>query len=147
MKITSVVAAALAVVACLVAGAEAAPSQTERNKAVVLEFWRVVFEAQNVEAAKSYLAEDYIQHNPLVKTGRAGFVEFFGKIWKQPRPVEARLRKPPELIIAEGDLVTLVWKRQLPEPTDKTKTYEAFWFDVLRVKDGKLVEHWDSATK
>jgi predicted SnoaL-like aldol condensation-catalyzing enzyme len=147
MKVTSVVAAALAVVVSLVAAAESSPSQTERNKAVVLEFWRVVFEAQNVEAAKSYLAEDYIQHNPLVKTGRAGFVEFFGKIWKQPRPVEATLRKPPELIVAEGDLVTLVWKRQLPEPTDNTKMYEAFWFDVLRVKNGKLVEHWDSATK
>jgi predicted SnoaL-like aldol condensation-catalyzing enzyme len=122
-------------------------NQAEQNKALVLEFWRVVFEAQNVEAATNYLAEDYLQHNPLARTGRAGFIEFFGKIWKHPRPVEPKLRNPPELVIAEGDLVTLVWKRRLPEPTDKTKTYEAFWFDVLRVKDGKLVEHWDCATK
>ena len=43
--------------------------------------------------------------------------------------------------------MTLVWKRNLPEPTDKAKSYEAFWFDVKRVKDGKLVEHWDNATK
>ncbi|MGA2279278.1 MAG: nuclear transport factor 2 family protein [Verrucomicrobiota bacterium] len=127
--------------------AQVPQSQTERNKALVLEFWRVVFEAQNVEAATNYLAEDYIQHNPLAKTGRAGFVEFFSKIWEHPRPVAPTLRNPPELVIAEGDLVTLVWKRRLPEPADKTKTYEAFWFDVLRVKDGKLVEHWDCATK
>lgn len=148
MKITSVIAASILTgLLCIPASAQSPQSQTERNKALVLEFWRVGFEAQNVEAAKNYLSEDYIQHNPLVRTGRLGFVEFFSKIWKQPRPVEATLRNPPELVIAEGDLVTLVWKRHLPEPNDKTKTYEAFWFDVLRVKDGKLVEHWDSATK
>ena len=56
---------------------------------------------------------------------------FFGKRWKRPKPVEATLRNPPGLVIAEGDLVTLVWKRNLPEPTDKAKTYEAFWFDVM----------------
>ena len=129
------------------ANAQSPQSQTERNKAVVLDFWRVVFEAQNAEAAKNYLAEDYIQHNPNVPTGRAGFVDFFSRIWKQPKPVEATLRNPPALVMAEGDLVTLVFKRQVPEPTDTMKRYEAFWFDVLRVKDGKLVEHWDPATK
>ncbi len=72
---------------------------------------------------------------------------FFGKRWKRPKPVEAALRNPPEIVIAEGDLMTLVWKRNLPEPTDKAKTYEAFWFGVMRVKDGKLVEHWDNSTK
>ena len=57
-----------------------------------------------------------------------------------PRPVEAALREAPELVIAEGDLAPLAWKRRLPDPGDKTKTYEAFWFDVLRVKSVKLVE-------
>lgn len=148
MKITSIIVASILTGALFnSASAQSPQSQTERNKVLVLDFWRVVFEAQNVEGAKNYLSEDYIQHNPNVKTGRSGFVEFFSKIWKQPRPVEATLRNPPELVIAEGDLVTLVWKRHLPEPSDKTKTYEAFWFDVLRVKDGKLVEHWDNATK
>jgi predicted SnoaL-like aldol condensation-catalyzing enzyme len=148
MKITSAIAAiVLAGLLSITANAQSPQSETERNKALVLEFWRVVFQAQNADAAKNYLAEDYIQHNPLVKSGRSGFVEFFSKIWKQPKPVEATLRNPPDLVIAEGDLVTLVWKRRLPEPNDKTKTYEAFWFDVMRVKDGKLVEHWDNATK
>jgi predicted SnoaL-like aldol condensation-catalyzing enzyme len=148
MKITSAIAAiVLAGLLSVTASAQSPQSETERNKALVLEFWRVVFQAQNAEAAKNYLADDYIQHNPLVKSGRSGFVEFFSKIWKQPKPVEATLRNPPDLVIAEGDLVTLVWKRRLPEPNDKMKTYEAFWFDVMRVKDGKLVEHWDNATK
>jgi len=148
MKIRSaIVAGILSVALFSSANAQSPQSQTERNKALVLEFWRVVFEAQNAAAANNYLAEDYIQHNPNVKSGRAGFVNFFSGIWKQPKPVEATLRNPPALVVAEGDLVTLVWKRQLPEPADTTKRYEAFWFDVMRVKDGKLVEHWDNATK
>ena len=137
----------LAALSLTSANAQAPTSQMERNKALVLDFWREVFEAQNAAAANKYLAEDYIQHNPTVQGGRAGFVDFFSRIWKQPKPVKPTLQNPPELIIAEGDLVTLVWKRKLPEPTDKTKTYDAYWFDVMRVKDGKLVEHWDNATK
>jgi predicted SnoaL-like aldol condensation-catalyzing enzyme len=148
MKIPSVIVAGILTgVLFSTANAQSPQSQMERNKALVLDFWRVVFEAQNAEAAKTYLAEDYIQHNPNVPTGRAGFIDFFSKIWKQPKPVEATLRNPPALVMAEGDLVTLVFKRQVPEPADTTKRYEAFWFDVLRVKDGKLVEHWDNATK
>lgn len=148
MKITSLIFAGLLTgVLASAATAQVPQTQTERNKALVLDFWRVVFEAQNAAAANNYLAEDYIQHNPNVPSGRAGFVDFFSKIWKQPKPVEATLRNPPAVVMAEGDLVTLVFKRQVPEPTDTTKRYEAFWFDVLRVKDGKLVEHWDPATK
>ncbi len=148
MKITSaIVATILTGVLVSSASAQTPQSQPERNKALVLDFWRVVFEAQNAQAANNYLAEDYIQHNPNVKSGRAAFVDFFSKMWKQPKPVEATLKNPPALVVAEGDLVTLVWKRQLPEPSDTTKRYEAFWFDVMRVKDGKLVEHWDNATK
>jgi predicted SnoaL-like aldol condensation-catalyzing enzyme len=148
MKITSIILASVLTAGVFSSASAQSPlSQTERNKALVLDFWRVVFQAQNAEAANNYLAEDYIQHNPNVKSGRAAFIDFFGKIWKQPKPVEATLKNPPALVIAEGDLVTLVWKRLRPEPTDTTKRYEAFWFDVMRVKDGKLVEHWDNATK
>ena len=120
----------------------------ERNKKVVLDFYRHVFEAQNPAAAADFLTEDYIQHNPRVATGRAAFVEFFSKIWKTPKPVEATLRDPPAILMAEGDLVTLVFKRMKPEPADATKQYESFWFDTFSVNAaGKIVEHWDGGLK
>ena len=40
-----------------------------------------------------------------------------------------------------------MWKVKKPEPSNPAKTYDSFWFDMFRVKDGKLVEHWDNATK
>ena len=49
------------------------------NKRLVYDFWRKVLEAGHLELANQYLDEGYIQHNPNVPTGRAGFVEFFSK--------------------------------------------------------------------
>ena len=127
--------------------ANAEDAKLEANKKAVLDFFRVVFEAENADAANQYLAPDYLQHNPLVATGRDGFINYFKPKWKQPKPVKAKLEDPPVEVIAEGDLVTLMWKTKKPDPQDKSKTYDAYWFDMFRVKDGKLVEHWDCATK
>ena len=40
------------------------------NKRLVYDFWREVFEAGHVELAPKYMTETYIQHNPLVASGR-----------------------------------------------------------------------------
>jgi predicted SnoaL-like aldol condensation-catalyzing enzyme len=136
------------VVAALVASRPAfAADAPEANKKLVLDFFRVVFEAEDVSAAPRFLAEDYRQHNPLVATGRKGFMDYFGPKWKAPKPVKPRLSDPPAEVAAEGDLVFVMWKVPRPEPQDKSKTYDSFWFDAFRVKDGMIVEHWDGATK
>jgi predicted SnoaL-like aldol condensation-catalyzing enzyme len=129
------------------ASAQSGVKQLEANKKLVLDFFRVVFQAENVAAAKDYLPENYIQHNPLVAQGRDGFTNYFKTIWKQPKPVRPTLDNPPAAIIAEGDLVTVMWKEPRPDPEDRSKTYDSYWFDLFRVKNGKLVEHWDNAVK
>ena len=135
----------LAVSAC--ASAQARPSRAEANKRLVLDFFRVVFEAENADAAVDYLTPGYIQHNPRVPTGRDGFVSTFRGMFHGPRPVEPTLRRQPVAVVAEGDLVTVIWKRPMPEPDDPAKTYDSFMFDLFRIEDGKLAEHWDGATK
>lgn len=50
-------------------------------------------------------------------------------------------------MLVDGDLVQLVIRRPRPEPADATKTYNSHWFDLFRVRDGKIVEHWDPALK
>ncbi len=137
----------LLVLALLCGGSAHAGVREDANKKLVLDFFRVVFEAQNAEAAKQYLSPGYAQHNPLVATGRDGFMNYFSAKWKTPKAVKPELSDPPETVIAEDDLVTLMWKVERPEPKDKSKTYESFWFDMFRVKDGVIVEHWDNALK
>ncbi|MBC6906507.1 hypothetical protein DWB84_13685 [Saccharophagus sp. K07] len=116
------------------------------NKRLVYDFWREVFEAGQLELAEKYMAETYIQHNPNVATGRAAFVEFFGKI-KKPKPIEDKVAAPLVAITADGDLVILSFVREYPDPKDPAKKYTTTWFDMFRIENGKIAEHWDPALK
>jgi predicted SnoaL-like aldol condensation-catalyzing enzyme len=116
------------------------------NKRFVYDFWREVFEAAHLDLAEKYMAEGYVQHNPNVPTGRAAFIDFFGKV-KKPRPIEPRVAAPLVSITAEGNLVVLAFARENADPKDATRKYTTTWFDMFRLEDGKIVEHWDPAQK
>ena len=116
------------------------------NKRLVYDFWREVFEGGHMEFAEKYLSESYIQHNPTVPTGRAGFVAFFEKFAK-PKPIEARVKAPLVAIVAEGDRVILSFVREAPDPKDPSMKYTTTWFDMFRIEGGKIAEHWDPAMK
>jgi predicted SnoaL-like aldol condensation-catalyzing enzyme len=118
------------------------------NKQVVYGIFRDLLEANHWELADKYLTERYIQHNPNAASGRAGVVRFFTEVLKvQPRPIEKKLRSQIVSVTAEGDLVSVAWPREYPDPKDPSKTYTTTWFDMWRIKDGKADEHWDSALK
>jgi predicted SnoaL-like aldol condensation-catalyzing enzyme len=116
------------------------------NKRLVYDFWREVFEAGHMELADKYMAESYVQHNPNVPTGRGAFVEFFTKV-KKPKPIEAKVSAPLVSITAEGNMVVLSFVRELTDPKDPSKTYTTTWFDMFRIENGKIAEHWDPAQK
>jgi predicted SnoaL-like aldol condensation-catalyzing enzyme len=116
------------------------------NKRLVYDFWREVFEAGHMELADKYLAEDYKQHNPNVPTGRAAFVEFFSK-FKKPKAIETKVAMPLVSVVAERDMVVLSFVRELPDPKDAAKKYTTTWFDMFRIENGKIAEHWDGAVK
>lgn len=116
------------------------------NKRLVYDFWREVFEGGHMEFAEKYMAESYVQHNPNVPTGRAAFVAFFSKFAK-PKAIESKIKAPLVAIVAEGDLVILAFAREAADPQDSAKKYTTTWFDMFRIENGKIAEHWDPATK
>jgi len=74
---------ALSVVALVVSvpplGAQSNMNAREQaNLKFVLDWWREVIQSRHVELTPKYQAEDYIQHNINIQTGRAGFAKFFG---------------------------------------------------------------------
>ena len=111
------------------------------NKQLVYDMWRTLLDAQQVEQAPQFLADGYIQHNPQANTGLQGFLAFFRQ-FAQPKPVQPSVANFIQMI-AEGDLVVLATVRSY---TNGAAPYTSTWFDMFRVSDSKLVEHWDTGT-
>jgi predicted SnoaL-like aldol condensation-catalyzing enzyme len=119
-----------------------------RNKQAAYHIVKDLLEAGHWDEADRWITPEYVQHNPLVPSGRGTVVNFFTKVMKvQPKPVPEKMKTPIVAVLAEGDLVTVVYPRPLKDPKDPTKTYTTTWFDMWRFKDGKATEHWDPATK
>ncbi|MDN5850965.1 MAG: nuclear transport factor 2 family protein, partial [Nitrococcus sp.] len=100
----------------------------------------------HLKLADKYLAKSYIQHNPTVPTGRAGFVKFMSKYCK-PHPIASTIKAPLISIVAERDMVVLAFANKKTDPKNPSKTYTTTWFDMFRLANGKIVEHWDPAIK
>src|SRR3954466_12726775 len=119
----------------------------EINKQAAYHIVKDLLEAGHWELANRYLTERYIQHNPLAGSGRAGVIEFFTKVLKVPvKPIPAKMGTPVVSVVAEGDLVVVIYPRPMNE-ADPAKAYSTTWFDMWRFVDGKADEHWDPATR
>ena len=116
------------------------------NKKLVYDMWREFLEGGHLEVADKYFDENYMQHNPNAATGRKAVVDFFSKFSK-PKPIVDTIKSSVVAIIAEGDLVMLSFVREMPDPVDPTKKYTTTWFDLFRIANGKIAEHWDCAEK
>ncbi len=104
-------------------------------KDLVLQALTALFVQFDPEAAKPLLAEDYIQHNPAIPTGRAAILEIL------PALKESGLTAEVHRVIAEDDLVVLHTTYSSAQLLG-AETMVAF--DVFRVEDGVIVEHWDN---
>ena len=89
----------------------------------------------DVQAAEALLAEDYIQHNPTVPTGAAPVLAFL------PALKDSGLAIETHRTLQEGNLVAY----------HSTYTNASLFggetligFDVFRVENGKVQEHWDN---
>lgn len=106
------------------------------NKEIVTNMVAEVFGARDVDAVDRYFTPDYIQRNPMVPSGSAVIKKFISA------PIEGASAPPNERhrIIGEGDLVathsTLYGFGPVPLVA----------FDIFRVEDGRIAEHWDNLT-
>lgn len=113
---------------------------TARNKALVRDFYTTVLIGRDVDASPRFMRPDYIQHNPQVPTGMKGFMETFRARFAQKLPSD--YKRELLNVIGENDMV-VVYVRQ--EWTDKDgQHHQALGFDMFRVQDGKIAEHWDA---
>jgi predicted SnoaL-like aldol condensation-catalyzing enzyme len=103
----------------------------EKNKALVLEAFDTLFNKRDYAAAERYWSPHYIQHSAHIAPGREGLFNLI-------KSIPATLKYEPGTIIAEGDFVILHGRF-----SDFGLPVNWIAADIVRIKDGVLVEHWD----
>ena len=102
-----------------------------KNKALVLEAFDTLFNKRDYEAAQRYWSPNYIQHSAHIPPGRDGLFNLI-------KNIPPTLRYESGTVVAEGDFVILHGRFSgIGLPVN--------WIaaDIVRMKDGILVEHWD----
>ncbi|MEE3949933.1 ester cyclase [Bacillus wiedmannii] len=109
-------------------------TEKEKNKKMVVDFYNEVFNNHNIDIIPKYVSEDYKQHNPFVADGRKAFMDFFKEDFVKKPNSSAEIKR----VVAEGDTVAL----HVHSRTNSQDKGVAI-VDIFRIKDGKIVEHWD----
>jgi predicted SnoaL-like aldol condensation-catalyzing enzyme len=99
-----------------------------KNKALVLEAFNTLFD---YAATEHYWSPHYIQHSAHIEPGRDGLFNLI-------KSVPPTLKYEPGTIVAEGDFVIVRGRF-----SGNGRPVNWIAADVVRIKDGLLVEHWD----
>jgi predicted SnoaL-like aldol condensation-catalyzing enzyme len=116
------------------------------NKKLVFDMYRTVVNAGHWDQAEKFFTKEYYQHNPNVKSGRDALVDYIRKT----RPVIAipdQITFPVISIIAEGDKVMVASLEYHDDPEQPGKRYITSHFDLYRIENGLVAEHWDNVQK
>ncbi|QZH75288.1 MAG: nuclear transport factor 2 family protein [Erythrobacter sp.] len=121
--------------------------ELHRNKQAALHIMRELLQCNQWDRAGEWLTDRYIQHNPLAASGLEGVVYYFTEIAQVRRDDDCgELTSPIVAVVAEGDLVTVLIRREIPYTDNPAESYTTTWFDTWRFVDGKADVHWDPAT-
>ncbi len=108
--------------------------KTEENKALAVALIEDVLMGKNPAKITEYISsESYAQHNPYIKDGLAGIVEAVEALTAQNNMFQYT---EIHAVLGEGNFVLTVSEGQW------NGTANAF-YDLFRMEDGMIVEHWD----
>ena len=105
------------------------------NKQLVLNFYKKVIGEQDLDYARQSITDNYIQHNPLVKTGKDGFIEAIQFLKNLPKPKNPS--KPFMRIITDNEYVIVHLNIEF-------NGQKKIVIDLFRLENGLIAEHWDA---
>lgn len=115
---------------------------TARNKNIVEDFYTTVLIGRNVDAAPRFLSPGYIQHSANVPSGLKSFMDLFRAAFAKPVPSD--YKREILRIVGDNDIV-IIFNRQSGTRTGGEHQV-LLQFDMFRVENGMIVEHWDADT-
>jgi len=111
---------------------------TAKNKEIVTAFAEQVLKNGQYERVTDYISTDtYIQHNPMVADGLEGFGKFAAK---QAAIGQAMVYDDIFRVVGQGNFVVTYSKMRMGDD-------EYAVFDIFRLENGLIVEHWDNMEK
>ena len=133
-KITAALAAAVLGAIALAPARAADIPEFKSSRDMVEYFWNQVFNRHDPSVIDSMTGETYTQHSPGFADGKKAFKDGITGFLKEFPESSAEIRH----IGADGDLVFIHNHIKL-----NAKDRGQAAVDIFRVKDGKIVEHWD----
>lgn len=105
------------------------------NARIVVAFYDLAFNQHRpTEAARLYIGDRYIQHNPDVPNGAEPFYAYFEGFFRDNPQSRATIHR----VIADGDLVALhVHSQETADDPGRAIV------DIFRVENGRIIEHFD----
>jgi predicted SnoaL-like aldol condensation-catalyzing enzyme len=103
----------------------------DKTQKLVLEAFDTLFNKRDYATAELYWSADYVQHSAHIAPGRDGLFNLI-------KGIPPGLKYESGQIVAEGDYVIVHGRfSNIGLPVN--------WIaaDIVRIKDGILVEHWD----
>lgn len=101
------------------------------NKTLSLDLLQRGLIEGDLDFIKENVAPDYIQHNPVAPDGQEGLLGFVGYLQSLENPIAINSVR----VLQQGDLVVIHSEYSMDGPKAV--------FDLFRIANGKLVEHWD----
>ena len=116
------------------------------NKKLVYDMYRIIIGGSHYEMADRFFTSGYIQHNPNVQSGRDALVAYI-KQTRPQRPLRPTITFPLIALVAERDLVVVTTVTREDDPDYPGRKYDTTHFDMYRIENGLIAEHWDHVPK
>ena len=111
-------------------------THAEYNRRLVMDVYEHVLKPLDASRVDDYFRPDYIQHNPMARTGASGLKDFLGWAKSVSPSAEHHVKR----LFVDGDYV-IAHVHVIIEPGELGSAV----VDIFRLQDGKIAEHWDVA--
>jgi len=111
-------------------------TEGELHRRLVMEVYEKVLKPLDANRVDEFFRPDYIQHNPMARTGAEGLKAFL--VWA--RSISPSAEHHVKRVFVDGNFV-IAHVHVVVRPGELGSAV----IDIFRIEDGLIAEHWDVA--